>query len=127
MIVFEGDQVTCNLSLSHRHKLSARQTSEHTVCGLRESARMLSDATCWCVESLSRGGPRGVADHVKAHRATLHHRHSHRLVLTPGKCSGVFTYERTLTCNFLLRFGSLPKRLSITFQCHTDVSVDFAP
>lgn len=47
------------------HIQKANQTSEHTVSSLRELAPMPSYRTCWCVESLSRGSFRGVADHAK--------------------------------------------------------------
>ena len=64
--------------------------------------------TSWRVESLSRSRSKNAADHAKPIRATLR-RHPRRLVLTPGKRSAVFTYGRTSTCNFPLRFWVAPQ------------------
>lgn len=99
MVIFNGDQVNGELSLSHKHAVSSS----------RVSAWMPSYRTCGCVESLSRGGFEGRGRSCETHWATLRRQCSHRLVLTPGKRCGVFTYGRTSTCNFLLRFGLLSK------------------
>lgn len=106
MVVFNGEQVTCNLSLSQRDTRRTLTKHLNTQSAARVSLRR-------CLPTI----PAGVSNHFhaahsrscKTHRATLL-RHSLRLVLTPGKRSGVFTYGRTSTCDFLLRFGLLPKK-----------------
>jgi len=125
LVVFNGQQVTCNLSLSHRDTHKQSQPNAWVVSSLREPVRMPSplDLLVCRIAFTRRIQQHGGS--CETHGATLCSRHSCRLVLTPGRRSGVFTYGRTSTCNFLLRFGLLPKRLSITFQCHTDVLVDF--
>lgn len=50
----------------HTQTQRADQMPEHPVSSSRESVRLLSCRTCLCVESFSRAGLRGVADHVKA-------------------------------------------------------------
>lgn len=115
MVVFSGGEETCNLSLSHTDINT--HTGRPQVSSSRESAWTPSYRTCCRVQSLSCSGFRGAEDHVKPIEATR----SRRLVLTPGKRSGVFTNGRTLTCSFLLRFGRFPKTsfhyLPVSHRC----------
>lgn len=117
MVVFRGDQVTLSLSHGDTDWRPAQRLQLACLCQDAFLPYLLVCRITFVWRVQGRGG---------SCEAQLHDQLSRRLVLTPGRRCGVFTSARTLTCSFLPRFGSLPKRLSITFQCHTDVSLDFA-
>ena len=96
--------MSCRLTSSHRAMFGIKRTQQthgytvlHGYSSLRDPAWIPSHCTCWWIESLSRGAFGGVVGSCETRGATLCSRHFLRLVLTPGRRSGIFTYRRTST------------------------------
>lgn len=88
------------------HTETHRRPTRHlsTQAARVSLCRCLLDHTCRCVQSLSRGGFRDTAEHAKNPSS-----HAPRAFTSIGADTSIFTYGRTSTRNFLLRFGSAPR------------------
>lgn len=121
-IVFSvNPQTSCFLPLSYFPSIDPRQLSAmffFYICSVAHPGSR-PDVACVCADAFPlpyllacritfTRRVRGSGGSCETRRATLRRR-SRRLVLTPGKRSGVFTYGRTSTCNFLLRFWAAPQ------------------